>query len=80
MKQAPSATGVRLTRLVQAVAMLAAVKLAAICLLWMPPSLPQNPLLQPVVIRPALAAVLAGKVEPGEATLVTLSGGNVDPQ
>ena len=28
----------------------------------------------------ALAAVLAGKVEPGEATLVTLSGGNVDPQ
>lgn len=27
----------------------------------------------------ALAAVLAGKVEPGEATLVTLSGGNVDP-
>lgn len=56
MKQAPSATGVRLTRLVQAVAMLAAVKLAAICLLWMPPALPQNPLLQPVVIRPALAA------------------------
>ncbi|WP_332818358.1 threonine ammonia-lyase [Sphingopyxis sp.] len=28
----------------------------------------------------ALAAVLAGKVEPGEATLVTLSGGNVDPK
>jgi threonine dehydratase len=28
----------------------------------------------------ALAAILAGKVEPGEATLVTLSGGNVDPQ
>ena len=28
----------------------------------------------------ALAAVLAGKVEPGDATLVTLSGGNVDPQ
>ena len=28
----------------------------------------------------ALAAVLAGKVELGEATLVTLSGGNVDPQ
>lgn len=28
----------------------------------------------------ALAAILAGKVEPGEATLVTLSGGNVEPQ
>ncbi|MBL8649140.1 MAG: pyridoxal-phosphate dependent enzyme [Sphingopyxis sp.] len=28
----------------------------------------------------ALAAVLAGKVAPGAATLVTLSGGNVDPQ
>ncbi|WP_447762419.1 threonine ammonia-lyase [Sphingopyxis panaciterrae] len=28
----------------------------------------------------ALAAVLAGKVDPGEATLVTLSGGNVDPK
>ncbi|NIJ36656.1 threonine dehydratase [Sphingopyxis panaciterrae] len=28
----------------------------------------------------ALAAVLAGKVDPGVATLVTLSGGNVDPK
>ncbi|WP_077148169.1 threonine/serine dehydratase [Sphingopyxis sp. KK2] len=28
----------------------------------------------------ALAAVLAGKVSPGKATLVTLSGGNVDPK
>jgi threonine dehydratase len=28
----------------------------------------------------ALAAVLAGKAAPGRATLVTLSGGNVDPQ
>ncbi|SKB56139.1 threonine ammonia-lyase [Sphingopyxis flava] len=28
----------------------------------------------------ALAALLAGKVAPGRATLVTLSGGNVDPQ
>jgi len=28
----------------------------------------------------ALAAVIAGKVAPGKATLVTLSGGNVDPQ
>ena len=28
----------------------------------------------------ALAAVLAGKVALGEATLVTLSGGNVDPE
>lgn len=67
MKQAPSATGVRLTRLVQAVAMLAAVKLAAICLLWMPPSLPQSPLLQPVVIRPALAASQALAASPALA-------------
>lgn len=28
----------------------------------------------------ALAALLAGKVAPGRATLVTLSGGNIDPQ
>ncbi len=28
----------------------------------------------------ALAAILAGKVSPGRVTLVTLSGGNVDPQ
>ncbi len=37
-----------------------------------------------VVVEPggaaALAAVLAGKVEVGDATLVTLSGGNVDPK
>ena len=36
-----------------------------------------------LVIEPggavALAAVLAGKVTPGERTLITLSGGNVDP-
>ena len=36
-----------------------------------------------LVIEPggaaALAAVLAGKVTPTDATLVTLSGGNVDP-
>lgn len=36
-----------------------------------------------LVIEPggaaALAAVLAGKVEPGPVTLVTLSGGNIDP-
>jgi flagellar motility protein MotE (MotC chaperone) len=55
-KQAPSGTGVRLTRLVQAIIALAAVKLAAICLLWIPPTLPENPLLQPVIVRPAIAA------------------------
>jgi len=55
-KQPPSATGGRLTRLVQTLTLLAAVKLAAICLLWLPPTLPQSPLLQPVVIRPAMAA------------------------
>jgi threonine dehydratase len=27
----------------------------------------------------ALAAILSGKVTPGERTLVLLSGGNVDP-
>jgi threonine dehydratase len=37
-----------------------------------------------LVIEPggavALAAVLSGKVRPGERTLITLSGGNIDPQ
>jgi threonine dehydratase len=36
-----------------------------------------------LVIEPggavALAAVLSGKVEPSERTLITLSGGNIDP-
>ncbi|SFJ93272.1 Flagellar motility protein MotE, a chaperone for MotC folding [Desulfomicrobium apsheronum] len=63
-KQAPSATGARLTRLVQAFIALAAVKLAAICLLWIPPTLPDNPLLQPVIIRPAIAATQALAQEP----------------
>lgn len=43
---------------------LAAVKLAAICLLWIPPTLPETSLLQPVVIRPAIAASLALAQEP----------------
>ncbi len=63
-KQAPSATGARFTRLVQAIVALAAVKLAAICLLWIPPTAPESPLLQPVVIRPAVAASLALAQEP----------------
>ncbi|MDY0227314.1 MAG: hypothetical protein RBR38_10865 [Desulfomicrobium apsheronum] len=63
-KQAPSATGARLTRLVQAFIALAAVKLAAICLLWIPPTLPDNPLLQPVIVRPAIAATQALAQEP----------------
>jgi flagellar motility protein MotE (MotC chaperone) len=63
-KQAPSATGARLTRLVQALIALAAVKLAAICLLWIPPTLPDNPLLQPVIVRPAIAASQALAQEP----------------
>ena len=63
-RQAPSATGVRLTRLVQAIIALAAVKLAAICLLWIPPTLHESPLLQPVTIRPAIAASQALTQEP----------------
>ncbi|MBU4526322.1 MAG: hypothetical protein KUA37_05465 [Desulfomicrobium sp.] len=63
-KQAPSATGARLTKLVQVLVALAAVKLAAICLLWIPPTLPETSLLQPVVIRPAIAASLALAQEP----------------
>lgn len=63
-KQAPSATGARLTRLLQAFIALAAVKLAAICLLWIPPTLPDNPLLQPVIVRPAIAASQALAQEP----------------
>lgn len=80
MKQAPSATGVRLTRLVQAVAMLAAVKLAAICLLWMPPSLPQSPMLQPVVIRPALAASQALAAGQALAASPALAAANPQPE
>lgn len=55
-KRPPSATGARLIRLVQGLGLLAAVKLAAICMLWAPPSESQTLLLQPVVIRPAMAA------------------------
>jgi flagellar motility protein MotE (MotC chaperone) len=63
-KQAPSATDARLTKLVQVLVALAAVKLAAICLLWIPPTLPETSLLQPVVIRPAIAASQAMAQEP----------------
>ena len=63
-KQAPSATGARFTRLTQALIALAAIKLAAICLLWIPPTIPVSPLLQPVVIRPAVAASMALAQEP----------------
>ena len=54
-KQPPSATGARLIRLVQATVVLAAVKLAAIGMLWMPASEPDSLLLQPVAVRPAMA-------------------------
>ena len=54
-KQPPSATGARLIRLIQATVVLAAVKLAAIGMLWMPASEPDSLLLQPVAIRPAMA-------------------------
>lgn len=54
-KRPPSGTGVRLTRLAQAFALLAAVKLAAIGVLWFPPAPPEKELLQPVVIRAASA-------------------------
>jgi flagellar motility protein MotE (MotC chaperone) len=64
-KRPPSVTGVRLTRLAQAVALLAAVKLAAIGLLWFPPAPPENELLQPVVIRVAAAGqALAAEAAP----------------
>lgn len=66
-KQAPSATGVRITRLTQAFIALSAVKLAAIALLWIPPTLPETSLLQPVVIRSAVAATSALAQEPGPA-------------
>lgn len=68
---APSGTGARLTRLVQAFIALAAVKLAAICLLWIPSTVPENSLLQPVIIRPAIAASLAQAEEPAAASANT---------
>ena len=67
-KRPPSATGGRLTRLAQAVALLAAVKLAAIGLLWFPPAPPENELLQPVVIRAASAGqAIAAEAAPEAA-------------
>ncbi len=44
----------------------------AICLLWIPPTVPDNPLLQPVIIRPAIAASLAQAAEePAPSTAET---------
>lgn len=48
-----------------------AVKLVAVCLLWIPPTVPQNPLLQPVIIRPAIAASLAQAAEPAAPSAET---------
>lgn len=56
MKQQPSAMGARFSRLVQAATLLAAIKLAAICLLWNTPGGTESPMLEPVTIRPAMAA------------------------
>jgi len=69
MKQPPSATGVRLTRLAQAAAMLAAIKLAAICSLWFTPQTPIEPVFPPIVMRQALAARTAQAADaPANAT------------
>jgi flagellar motility protein MotE (MotC chaperone) len=62
-KQQPSATGGRFTRLAQALALLGAVKLAAISMLWIPPSHSQTLLLQPVIVRPAMAADASAATE-----------------
>jgi len=70
-RQAPSATGARLTRLVQACIALAAAKLVAICLLWIPSTVPENFLLQPVIIRPAIAASPAQAEEPAATSAET---------
>lgn len=43
------------------------VKLAAIALLWIPPTPPETSLLQPVVVRPAIAATQALAQEPPAA-------------
>lgn len=55
-KRPSSATGGRLARLIQALALLAAVKLTVIGLLWTSPPDPVGVVLEPVVIRPAQAA------------------------
>lgn len=52
----------------QATAVLAAVKLAAIAMLWMPGTQPESLLLQPVVIRPALAQAPPAAAQPTNAT------------
>ena len=66
-KQPPSATGARLIRLVQATVVLAAVKLAAIGMLWMPASEPDSLLLQPVAVRPAMAQTPPAPAAPAAA-------------
>ena len=70
MKQPPCASGVRLTRLVQAVAVLAAIKLITTAWLWMTPlSQPgQAPQVQSIVIRQALAVSPAQAADTTNAT------------
>lgn len=57
--------------MVQACIALAAVKLVAICLLWIPSAVPETSLLQPVIIRPAIAASLAQAEEPAATSAKT---------
>ncbi|NLV97869.1 MAG: hypothetical protein GX043_11135 [Desulfovibrionales bacterium] len=59
MKQQPYATGVRLTRLFQILAMIALVKLGAITALWFVPSKEPKLILEPIIIRTAIAAETA---------------------
>lgn len=67
-KPQPFATGVRLTRLAQAAVLLSVIKLAALGLLWIPPgAVLDSPALQPVVIRPAMAADAPAEANATEA-------------
>lgn len=76
------ATGVRITRLIQAVAFLSLAKLAALGLLWLPQSTTsESPLLQPVIVRQSIATGLALAAEtPAEETPLDNNQTAVDPQ
>lgn len=52
------------------------VKLAAICMLWMPQAEPESLLLQPVVIRPAMAAAQAMAAEKAETPKAEAGNGS----
>lgn len=79
MKVRPFATGVHLTKLAKIVVGLSALKLLALGLLWLPEKADESLLLQPVIIRSAVAAPVANATDGKAANDTTNNASGAGP-